>query len=90
MNKRQMIKRCNLAQRPCRDAIVEVIKANKNRKSLQLTYEIAKLLQTAVTDKNSTLRREDFKRYFIIVKLFMIEDSRHLGCIDSFINGLME
>lgn len=84
------MERCKLTQRPCREAIVEVVKANKNRKSLQLTYEVAKLLQTAVTDENSTLSSGDFKRYFIIIKLFMIEDSRYLGYIDSFINGLME
>ena len=38
------MERCNLTQRPCREAITEVIKTNKNRKSLQLTYEVAKLL----------------------------------------------
>ena len=82
------MERCNLAQRPCRDAIMKVIKANKNRKSLQLTYEVAKLLQIAVSDENSALSREDFKRYFLIIKLFMIKDLRYLESLDAFANAL--
>lgn len=83
------MERCNLTQRPCREAIIKVIKANKNKKSLQLTYEVAKLFQIIMTDENSILSKEDWKRYFIITKLFMIRDLRHLECIDSFTNGLM-
>ena len=83
------MERCTLTQRPCRKAIAEVIKANKNKKSLQLTYEVAKLFQIVMTDKNSTLSKEDWKRYFIITKLFMIKDLRRLESIDSFTNGLM-
>ena len=82
------MERCNLTQRPCREAIVEVIKANKNRKSLQLTYEVVKLLQTAVSEENSTLSTEDFKRYFLIIKLFMIKDLRYLESLDAFTNAL--
>lgn len=37
------MKKCTLTQVPCRKAIAEVVKANKNKKSLQLTYEVAKL-----------------------------------------------
>ena len=84
-----MMEQCTLTQRPCRKAIAEVVKANKNKKSLQLTYEVAKLFQIVMTDENSTLSKEDWKRYFIITKLFMISDLRHLECIDSFTNGLM-
>lgn len=36
------MERCNLTQVPCRKAILEVVKANKNKKSLQLTYQVAK------------------------------------------------
>lgn len=79
----------DLTQVPCRKAIAEVVKANKNKKSLQLTYEVAKLFQIVMTDENSTLSKEDWKRYLIITKLFMIRDLRHLECIDSFTNGLM-
>ncbi len=85
----RMMKKCTLTQVPCRKAIAEVVKANKNKKSLQLTYEVAKLFQIVMTDENSTLSKEDWKRYFIITKLFMISDLRHLECIDSFTNGLM-
>ena len=80
---------CNLTQRPCRKAIAEVVEANKNKKSLQLTYEVARLFQLVMTDENSTLSKEDWKRYFIITRLFMIRDLRHLECIDAFTNGLM-
>ena len=85
-----MMERCILTQRPCREAIAEVIKANKNRKSLQLTYEVAKLLQTAVSEENSILSREDFKRYFLIIKLFMIKDLRYLESLDTFTNVLLK
>ena len=75
------MKKCTLTQVPCRKAIAEVVKANKNKKSLQFTYEVAKLFQIVMTDENSTLSKEDWKRYFIITKLFMISDLRHLECI---------
>ena len=84
------MEKCTLTQRPCREAITEVVKANKNRKSLQLTYEIAKLLQIAISEENSTLSREDFKRYFLIIKLFMIKDLRYLESLDTFTNELMK
>lgn len=84
------MERCNLTQCPCREAITEVIKTNKNRKSLQLTYEVAKLLQAAVSEENSTLSREDFKRYFLIIKLFMIKDLRYLESLDAFTNALIK
>lgn len=83
------MERCTLTQIPCREAIMEVVQNNKNRRSLQHTYEVAKLFQIVMTDENSTLSKEDWKRYFIITKLFMIRDLRHLECIDSFTNGLM-
>ncbi len=83
------MERCNLTQVPCRKAILEVVKANKNKKSLQLTYEVAKLCQIVMTDENSTLSKEEWKRYLIITKLFMIRDLRRLECIDAFTNGLM-
>lgn len=83
------MERCDLTQAPCRKAIAEIVKANKNKKSLQLTYQVAKLFQIVMTNENSTLSKEDWKRYLIITKLFMIRDLRPLECIDSFTNGLM-
>lgn len=53
------MERCDLTQVPCRKAIAEIVKANKNKKSLQLTYEVAKLFQIVMTDENSTLSKED-------------------------------
>ena len=44
------MERCDLTQVPCRKAIAEVVKANKSKKSLQLTYEVAKLFQIVMTD----------------------------------------
>lgn len=82
------MERCDLTQVPCRKAISEVVQCNKNRKSLQLTYEVVKLLQTAVSEENSTLSTEDFKRYFLIIKLFMIKDLRYLESLDAFANAL--
>lgn len=84
------MKRCNLTQRPCREAIMEVIKANKNKKSLQLTYEVAKLLQTVMSEEISTLSREDLKRYFLIEKLFMIKELKYLESLDVFTTELLK
>ena len=84
------MKKCTLTPVPCRKAIAEVVKANKNKKSLQLTYEVAKLLQIAVSEENSILSREDFKRYFLIIKLFMIKDLRYLESLDAFTDALLK
>ena len=84
------MKRCNLTQRPCREAIMEVVKANKNKKSLHLTYEVAKLLQTVMSEEISTLSREDLKRYFLIEKLFMIQELKYLESLDVFTTELLK
>ena len=52
------MEKCNLTQVPCRKAITEVVKANKNKKSLQLTYEVAELFRIVMTDENSTLSKD--------------------------------
>lgn len=49
-----------------------------------------KLFQMVVSDQASTLSKEDWERYFIIMKLGMIDNLRHLKCIDAFTNGLMK
>lgn len=84
------MERCDLTQVPCRKAIAEIVKANKNKKSLQLTYEVAKLFQMVMSEENSTLNSVDFKRFFLIEKLFMIESLKDFKYIDSFVNGLMK
>lgn len=84
------MEKCELTQIPCRKEIIDVIQANKDRKSLQHTYELAKLFQMATSDQASDLSEEDWQRYFIIIKLSMIGNLRHLKCIDAFANGLMK
>ena len=42
----------------------------------------------AISEENSTLSTEDFKRYFLIIKLFMIKDLRYLESLDAFANAL--
>lgn len=37
------MEKCNLTQVPCRKAIMDVVQANKDRRSLQHTYELAEL-----------------------------------------------
>ena len=57
---------------------------------MQQTFELVKLFQMVVSDQASTLSEEDWERYFIIMKLGMIDNLRHLKCIDAFTNGLMK
>lgn len=83
------MEKCNLTQVPCREAIMEVVQNNKDKKSLQHTYELATIFQRAASDQASDLSEEDWQRYFII-KLSMIDNLRHLKCIDAFANGLMK
>ena len=41
------MEKCNLTQVPCRKAIMDVVQANKDRRSLQHTYELAELFRIA-------------------------------------------
>lgn len=79
---------CKLTQVPCREAILEIVKANKNRTSLQHIYSIAKLFQRANSGQ-AELSEEDWERYILLIKLFMIEDLEVLQMINSFARGLM-
>ena len=38
------MEKCNLTQVPCREAIMKVVQNNKDRRSLQHTYELAELI----------------------------------------------
>lgn len=82
------MERCNLTQVPCRKAISEVIKANKNRRSLQHTYEVAKLFQAAMSEEYSSLSEEDWQRYILILDLLNIKELRYLHYIRNLVNGL--
>ena len=63
------MEKCKLTQVPCRKAIMDVVQTNKDRRSLQQTFELVKLFQMVVSDQASTLSEEDWERYFIIMKL---------------------
>lgn len=61
------MKRCNLTQRPCRDAITKVIKANKNRYFLQRTLEVAEIfLQGSNEEIHRQMSEEDEARFSLI------------------------
>lgn len=69
------MERCLLTQNPCRKAIAEIIKANKNRYFLQLTLEVAEILLKG--SKEETLRKmseEDEARFSLIWNALMMDD----------------
>lgn len=82
------MERCNLTQVPCRKAISDIVQSNKNRKSLQHTYEVAKLFQMAMSEEYSNLNEEDWQKYIIILDLLRVKELRHLEYIRSFMDGL--
>ena len=47
------MKKCTLTQVPCREAIMEVVQSNKDRRSLQHTYELAELFQVACSSNEA-------------------------------------
>ena len=51
------MERCTLTQRPCRDAITKVIKANKDRYFLQRTLEVAEIFRQGSKEET---RKQDF------------------------------
>ena len=59
------MEKCTLTQIPCRKAIVDVVQANKDRRSLQHTYELAELFQTACSSNETfmELSEEDQERF---------------------------
>lgn len=61
------MKRCDLTQVPCREAIAEVVKTNKNRYFLQRTLEAAEiLLQGSKEETRKKMSEEDEARFFLI------------------------
>lgn len=85
------MKRCDLTQVPCRNAITEVVKANKNRRSLQYTYELAELFQTACSGNETfmELSEEDQERFWLIADALMINDLEDLKRVHNLANYLM-
>lgn len=84
------MKRCDLTQVPCREAIAEVIKENKNRYFLQRTYEVAKILLGG--SRESTLQKmseEDRGRFFLIWNILSLNNGEDIRRILSLSNYLI-
>lgn len=47
------MEKCNLTQVPCRKAIMDVVQANKDRRSLQHIYELAELFRIACSSNEA-------------------------------------
>lgn len=61
------MERCTLTQRPCRKAIEEIVKANKNRYFLQRTCETARiLLEGSKAESRMKMSQEDGDKFFLI------------------------
>ena len=65
------MKKCTLTQVPCREAIMEVVQSNKDRRSLQHTYELAELFQTACSSNEAFM--EDLKRVHNLANYLMVK-----------------
>lgn len=70
------MERCNLTQVPCREAIAEVVKANKNRYFLQRTFEAAEILmQGSKEETRKKMSEEDEARFSLIWNALMMDDT---------------
>lgn len=84
------MKRCDLTQVPCREAIAEIVKANKNRYFLRRTYEVAKILLEG--SRESTLQEmpdEDRDRFFLIWNILVLNNSDDIRRILNLSNYLL-
>ena len=84
------MKRCDLTQVPCRKAIAEVIKENKNRYFLQRTYDVAKILLEG--SRESTLQKmseEDRDRFFLIWNILSLHNGEDIRRILNLSNYLI-
>ena len=85
------MERCTLTQIPCREAIMEVVQNNKNRRSLKHTYELAELFQTACSGNEAfmELPEEDQERFWLIIDALMMNDLEDLKRVHNLANYLM-
>ena len=85
------MKKCTLTQVPCREAIMEVIQSNKDRRSLQHTYELAELFRTACSSNEAfmELSEEDQERFWLITDALMMNDLEDLKRVHNLANYLM-
>lgn len=85
------MEKCTLTQVPCRDAIMEVVQNNKNRRSLQHTYELTELFRNACSSNEAfmELPEEDQERFFLITDALMMNDLEDLKRVHNLANYLM-
>ena len=85
------MERCTLTQIPCRKAIMDVVQANKNRKSLQHVYELAELFRTACSSNEAfmELPEEEQERFLLITDALMMNDLEDLKRVHNLANYLM-
>ena len=85
------MKRCDLTQVPCRNAITEVVQNNKNRRSLQHTYELAELFRTACSSNEAFMKMPevDQERFWLITDALMMNDLKDLKRVHNLANYLM-
>lgn len=74
------MEKCNLTQVPCRKAIMDVVQANKDRRSLQHTYELAELFRIACSGNEAFMKlsEEDQERFWLIIDALMMNDPEDL------------
>ena len=85
------MEKCTLTQVPCRDAIMEVVQNNKNRRSLQHTYELAELFRNACSSNEAfmELPEEEQERFLLIIDALMMNDLEDLKRVHNLANYLM-
>ena len=91
-NRRQKtMEKCNLTQVPCRKAIMDVVQANKDRRSLQHIYELAELFRIACSGNEAfmELSEEDQERFWLIIDALMMNDLEDLKRVHNLANYLM-
>ena len=84
------MERCDLTQVPCREAIAEVVKTNKDRYFLQRTLEAAEiLLQGSKEDTRKKMSEEDRDRFFLIWNILVLNNGGDIRRILNLSNYLL-
>ena len=84
------MKRCDLTQVPCREAIAEVVKANKDKYFLQRTLEAAEiLLRGSKEETRKKMSEEDEARFFLIWNILVLNNSGDIRRILNLSNYLL-
>ena len=85
------MEKCILTQVPCREAIMEVVQRNKDRRSLQHTYELAELFQVACSGNEAFMKlpEVDQERFWVITDALMMNNLEDLKRVHNLANYLM-